>query len=94
MSQINKISKTNQLLGFIVACLVFGTLIFLIGASEDNEWFSKKPEWIKELVQMMEDECVLENKFIIENLSKEDQIILSACMGKKAKELRNKNKTK
>ena len=93
MSQIKKISKTNQLLGFILACLIFGMLIFLIGAAEDNEWFSKKPEWVKEVVQMMEDECVLENNFNIESLSKEDQKNLSACIDKKAKELSNRNKT-
>ena len=83
-------SNTKIVLGFILVCLVFSALSYFLRSAEKNYWFSEKSESMKAaegIVQMFEDECILENEFIIEDISREDDKILVACIGKKIKDL-------
>ena len=88
-------SKTKQLIGFVIVCAIVVLLLFLV--SELRKYQSSNNEQnkvIKSIVDMFRTECITEKKLDKSNLSNEDQLLISECFDQKIKQVKDSIKTK
>ena len=87
-------SKTKQFIGFLIACTVFATILFLL--SELRKYQSANSEsdqLIRSILDMFKTECISENELDKNNLTDEDELLIIDCVNQKTKEMKDSFKT-
>ena len=87
-------SKSKQILGFFIACTV--VVVILYSISELRKFQSSNNEWhevIRSILDMFKSECISENKLDQNNLTDEDQLLISECVDQKTKKMKDSFKT-
>ena len=87
-------SKTKKLVGFFIACGVVAIIFYSI--SELRKYQSANNEWkqtIKSLLNIFKTDCILEKELDKNNLTDEDQLLISECVDKKIKKMKESFKT-
>lgn len=87
-------SKTKQFIGFLIACTVFASILFLL--SELRKYQSANSEshqLIRSILDMFKTECISENELDKNNLTDEDELLIIDCVNQKGKEMKDSFKT-